>query len=72
MDAQADRLNRLQRNNQQLSAELARVREENQGLENCLSECRSKQIEYMDTIAAVDRSWTQMTDDMHFLAQRLK
>ena len=26
----------------------------------------------MDTIAAVDRSWSQMTDDMQFLAQRLK
>ena len=72
MDKQGDRLNMLQRNNQQLSAELARVRQENQGLDHSLAACRSKQVEYMDTLAAVDRTWSQMNEDMHFLAQRVK
>lgn len=72
MDKQGDRLQMLQRNNQQLSAELARVREENQRLDHALTECRSKQVEYMDTIAAVDRTWSQMTDDMEYLGQRMK
>lgn len=72
MDKQGDRLHMLQRNNQQLSAELSRVREENQRLEHCLAECRTKQVEYMDTLAAVDRTWSQLTDDMKFLAQRAK
>ena len=72
MDKQGDRLSMLQRNNQQLSAELARVREENQRLEHSLAECRTKQEEYMDTLAAVDRAWSQLTDDMHYLAQRVK
>lgn len=72
MDKQGDRLHMLQRNNQQLSAELARVREENQRLEQSVAECRAKEVEYMDTIAAVDRTWNTMTADMHYLGQRVK
>jgi predicted nuclease with TOPRIM domain len=72
MDKPGERLNMLQRNNQQLSAELARVREENQRLEENLSELRTKQVEYTDTVAAVDRVWTQLTEDMAFLVQRSK
>ena len=72
MDVQGERLNMLQRNNQQLSAELARVRKENQEFEHSLTELRTKQIQYMDTVAAVDRAWSQLTDDMQYLAQRVK
>ena len=72
MDKSGERLNMLQRNNQQLSAELARVREENQRLEKNLAELRTKQVEYTDTVAAVDRVWTQLTEDMAFLVQRSK
>lgn len=72
MDVQGERLNVLQRNNRQLSAELARVRKENQEFEHSLAELRTKQIKYMDTVAAVDRAWSQLTDDMHYLAQRVK
>ncbi len=70
MDKTGERLNMLQRNNQQLAAELARVREENQRLEASLSELRDKQVGYGDTVAAVDRVWTQLTQDMAFLVQR--
>jgi len=72
MDKPGERLNMLQRNNQQLSAELARVRKENQRLDENLSELRTKQVEYTDTVAAVDRVWTQLTEDMAFLARRSK
>lgn len=72
MDKSGERLNMLQRNNQQLSAELARVREENLKLEKSLADMRNKQVEYTDTLAAVDRTWQQLNQDMVYLSRRLK
>lgn len=72
MDKPNERLNMLQRNNQQLSAELARVREENQRLDRSVSELRSKQTDYADTLAAVDRVWRQLNEDVVYLIRRIK
>ena len=72
MDKGDGRLHMLQRNNQQLSAELSVLKEENSKLEKELEDVRKKQEDYTDTVAAVDRAWQQLLDDINYLARRFK
>ena len=62
----------LQRKNQQLSAELAVLRQENQELEKSIAELRDKQTEYTDTLVGVDRLWKQLNNDMAYIGQRIR
>ena len=72
MEKAEGRLHMLQRNNQQLSAELSIVRQENSKLEKELEDLRKKEEEYADTVAAVDRAWQQLLDDINYMARRFK
>lgn len=68
--ADGQRLQMLADQNSKLSAQLEVQRKENYDLEAKVSNLQSKQIDYEQTLSCVDRLWTQLNDDITFMARR--
>lgn len=64
------RVQMLTNQNNKLSAQLEVQRKEIATLEAKVAQMESKQIDYEQTLSCVDRLWTQLNDDILFLARR--
>jgi hypothetical protein len=64
------RIQMLTYQNSKLSAQLEVQRKEIAALEAKMSQMDNKQIDYEQTLSCVDRLWTQLNDDISFLAKR--
>ena len=64
------RIQMLTNQNNKLSAQLEVQRKEIATLEAKVSQMENKQLDYEQTLSCVDRLWTQLNDDILFLARR--